>query len=70
MSGKYHTLYVFINTLLLTYVFENFQNMSRNIWTRPFLIYYYTQISMECSLKETKVKLDQLADVDMLLIVK
>ena len=51
-SGDYHDLYDQINTLLLADIFENFQNMSWNIWTWLCLFSHYTKISMVSSVKK------------------
>ena len=69
--GEYHDLYLKNDTLLLA-VFENFRikNVFRNLWTRPCTISFSSRISMASSLKKTKVGLELLKDIDMLLMVK
>ena len=68
---KYHDLYVQSDTLLVGDVFEDFQNMCLEIneldhdrsLTAPGLAW-------QPPLKTTKVKLDLLTDISMLLIVE
>ena len=69
--GECHDLYIQSNVLLLTDVFENFRNMCLKIYaldpagflTTPGLIW-------QAALKKTKVKVDLLTDIDMLLMIK
>ena len=69
--GEYHDLYVQSNTLLLANAFEHFQNMCLEIYkldqahfiTTPGLVW-------KAALKKTKVKLDILTDIDILLMVE
>ena len=69
--GEYHDLYVPSDTLLLTDVFKNFRKMCLKMYeldptrfpTAPCLAWL-------AALKKTKVKLDLLTDIDMLLTVK
>ena len=42
----YHDLYVQSNTLLLIYVFENFQNMSLEIYELDGAHFFWTRIIM------------------------
>ena len=44
--------------------------VSWNIWTWPCLFPYGIRFSMASSLKRTKVKLDRLTDIDLLLMVE
>ena len=68
---KYHDLYVQSDTLLVGDVFEDFQNMCLEIneldhdrsLTAP-------RLAWQPPLKTTKVKLDLLTDISMLLIVE
>ena len=62
--GEYHDLYVQSNTLLLADVFENFRNMCINIYELD------PGFAWQADLKKTKVKLDFLTDIDMLLMVE
>ena len=68
--GKYHDFYVQSNTLLLADVFENFRNMGLKI-NDPDSDHFVTApgLALQATLKKTKVKLDLLTDVDMLLMV-
>ena len=56
-SGYYHDLYVHSHTLLLADVFENFQNMSWNIWAWSLLLSFHMRVSiaLASSFKNTKV---------------
>ena len=56
--GEYHDLYVQSNRLLLADVFENSRNMCLKIY------------KLDPAFKKTKVKLDLLTDIDMLLMVE
>ena len=68
---EYHDLYVQSNTLLLAYAFENFRNM-------PFKIHDFDaskflsapELAWQVAFKKTKVKLDLLTDINMLLMVE
>ena len=64
-------MYVQSNTLLLADVFENFRNMCINIYeldTAKFLS--APGLAWQVALKKTKVKLDLLTDIDVLLMVE
>ena len=65
--GEYHDLYIQRDTLLLGDVFQNFRNMSWNIWTWSCKISFS---SWQASLQKTKVKLDPLTDIDMLSMIE
>ena len=68
---EYHNLYVKIDTLLLTDVFENFRNMHLEIYELdPTKFFFNSWISMRASLKKAKVKLDFLTDIDTLLMIE
>ena len=68
--GEHHDLYVQNDTLLLVDVFENFQNMCLKIYeldsTKKFSA---PGLAWQAALKQTKVKLDLLTDISMLLMV-
>ena len=69
--GEYHDLYVENKILLLADVFENFRNMCLKIYeldTSKFLS--APGLVWQAALKKTKVKLDHLTDIDMLLMVE
>ena len=64
-------MYIQRETLLLADVFENFQNMCLEIYE----LYHSKSLSApglawEAALKTTKVKLDHLTDIDILLMVE
>ena len=62
---EYHDLYVQCDTFLLADVFENFRN--------KFLEIYEIDppgLAWQACLKKTKVKLELLTDIDMLLMVE
>ena len=63
-------MYVQINTLLLADVFENFKNMCLEMYELdPAKFLSATGLTWEAALEKTKVKLDLLTDIDMLLMV-
>ena len=67
----YHDLYVKSNTFLLADVFENFRNMYLEIYKLDSAkCLSAPQLACQAALKETKIKLDLLADIDMSLMVK
>ena len=69
--GEYHDLYVQNDTLLLTDVFEKFTKMCINIYELdPGKFLLPPVLAWQAALKNTKVKLDLLTDVDMLLMVE
>ena len=69
--GEYHDLYVQSNTLLLADVFENFRNMCLEIYELdPAKFLSAPGLAWQAALKKTKVKLDLLTDIDMLLMVE
>ena len=68
---KYHDLYVQSDTLLLADVFNNFQNMCLEIDGFDSAHFLSTPVlAWRAGLKKTNVKVDLLADVDMLLMVE
>ena len=69
--GDYHDLYVPSDTLLLADVFENFRNMCIKVHELdPAHFLSAPGLAWQASLKKTNVKLELLADVDMLLMVE
>ena len=68
---KYHDLYVQSDTSLLADVFENFGNICLKICELdPANILSAPALTWQAALKETKVKLDLLTDIDMLLMAE
>ena len=69
--GGYHNLCVQIDTLLLVCVFENFRNVCNNIHRLDHAkIFSAPWLAWQAALKKTKVNLDLLTDIDMLLMVE
>ena len=69
--GEYHDLYVQSDTLLLADVSENFRNMRLEIYELdPAKFLSAPGLAWQAALKKTKVKLDLLTDIDMLLMVE
>ena len=68
---KYLDLYVQSDTLLLADVFENFRNMCINIYKLDSAKFISAPgLAWQAALKKTKVELDLLTDIDMLLMVE
>ena len=68
---EHHDLYVQSDTLLLVDVFENFQNMCLWIYELDLARFLSApRLAEQAALKKTKVKLDLLIDIDMLLMVE
>ena len=66
-----HDLYVQSDTLLLADVFENFRNMYLEIYELdPAKFLSVPGLAWQAALKKTKVKLDLLTNIDMLLMIK
>ena len=64
-------MYVQTDTLLLTDVFENFRNMCIKIYELdPAKFFSAPKLAWQAALKKTKVKLDFLTIIDMLLMVE
>ena len=64
-------MFVQRNTLLLADVFENSRNMCLQIYELdPAKFLSAPGLAWQAALKETKVKLDLLTDLDMLLMVE
>ena len=69
--GDYHDLYVQCDTLLLADVFEKFRDKCIEIYgLDPSYFYSAPGLAWQACLKKTKVKLELLTDIDMLLMVE
>ena len=68
--SQYQNLYVQSDTLLLTDVFNSLQNICPEIYGLNPAQYFRIKIDMASSLNKRKVKLDQLTDINMLLMVE
>ena len=69
--GEYHNLYVQSNTLLVAGVFENFRNMCLKICELdPGKFFSAPALAWKSALKMTKIKLDLLINIDVLLMVE
>ena len=69
--GDYHDLYVQSDTLLLADVFENFRNKCIEIYELdPVHFLSAPGLVWQTCPKTTRVKLESLTDIDMLLIVE
>ena len=69
--GEYHDLYVQSNTLLLADVFENFRNMCLKLYELvPAKFLSTPRLAWQATVKQTKVKLHLLTDIDVLLMVQ
>ena len=67
----YHDLYNRVNVLLLADVFENFRSVCiKNYNLDPSHYYTAPGLAWDAALKVTKVKLELLLDIDMLLMVE
>ena len=63
-------MYVESDPLLLAHVFENFRNMCLKIHeTDPAKFLSAPELALQVALKKTKVKLDLLTDINILLIM-
>ena len=68
---KYHDLHVQSNTLLLIDAFENFRNICSEIYELdPASFLTAPRLASQATFKKTKVKLDLLTDINMLLMVE
>ena len=69
--GECHDLHVHSHTLLLADVFENFRNMFLEIYeVDPAKFLSAPGLLWQAALKKTKVKLDLLTDIDILLVAE
>jgi hypothetical protein len=67
--GEYSDLYLKIDVLLLTDIFENFRDVRMKAYNLDPAYYYTTPgFSFDCMLKYTSMKLELLSDYDMLLM--
>ena len=68
--GRYHDLYICIS-LLLADVLKNLRNMRIEIYgLDPVHLFAVPESAWQAALKKSKVKLDLLTDIDMLLMVE
>ena len=67
--GEYHDLYVQSDKIQLADAFENFQNMCLEIYGLDPAC-FLTEPARQVALKATKVQLNLLTEIDMLLIVE
>ena len=68
---EYHDLYVQSDILLLADVFENFRNMCLEIYGLDLANFFSAPgLALQAALEKTKVKLDLLTDIYMLLMVE
>ena len=68
--GEYHDLYVQSDALLLADVFKSFRNMRLKLYKLdPAKFFSARGLTWQAALKTTKVKLDLLAGIGMLLMV-
>ena len=69
--GEYHDLYVQCDTFLLSHVFENFRNKGIEIYELdPAHFLSALGLAWQACLKKTKVELELLTDINMLLMVE
>ena len=69
--GEYHDLYFQCDTFLLADLFENFRNKCIEIYgLDPACFLSVPGFAWQACLKKTKVKLELLTDIDMLLMVE
>ena len=69
--GEYYDFYVQSDTLLLANVFENFRNACLKIYELDPAKFLLTPgLAWQAALKKIKLKLDLLADINMLLMAE
>ena len=68
--GEYHDLYVQSDTLLLADEFENFRNTCLKIYELDPTIFSSPRLAWQANFKKTKVKLDLLTDIYLLLMIE
>ena len=68
---EYYDLHLKVNTLFLADVFQNFRNFYLKMYhLYPVKFVLATRLEWQAALKKTKVKLQLLTDIDMLLMVE
>ena len=71
ISGEYHDLYIQNGTLLLDDIFENFTKMNLEICELDLAKFLSApELAWQAAFKNTKVKSDLLADINILLMVE
>ncbi|GFS99851.1 uncharacterized protein TNCV_1063021 [Trichonephila clavipes] len=69
--GDYHDLYVTVDVLLLSDIFENFRTLCQNYYKiNPCHTYTAPGLAWQACLKMTKVRLELLTDIDMHLFIE
>ena len=69
--GEYHDLYLKGDTLLLVDFFQNFRKMCAEIYQLDSVKFLpVPELAWQAALKMTKVELELLTDIDMLLMVE
>ncbi|GFV94213.1 uncharacterized protein TNCV_1136681 [Trichonephila clavipes] len=69
--GDYHDLYVTVDVLLLSDIFENFRTLCQNYYKiDPCHTYTAPGLAWQACLKMTKVRLELLTDIDMHLFIE
>ena len=69
--GEYYESYIQSDTLLFADVIENFRNMCINIYKLdPAKFLSAPGLAWQAALEKTRVKLDLLTDIDMLLMLQ
>ena len=69
--GEYHDLYIKSDTLLLADMFENFRNKCLEIYELdPIYLVSAPGLAWQVCLKKTGVKLELIADNDMILMTE
>ena len=69
--GEYRDLYIKSDTLLLAEVFENFRKMCLKVYhLDPVKFLSALWLAWQAAFKKTKVKLELLTDIDMLLMLE
>ena len=69
--GEYHDLYIYYDTLLLADVFENFRDKCIEIYgLDPANFLFAPGLAWQACIKNTRVKLELLTVIDMLLMVE